>query len=266
MSQKLFTTNWWGRFEITNSFRGQWSIGPSQLTLSRQDSHWQLSYKQESLTPNESVALMLPINPKAVPAPKVFDFQFQSIDANEIHLQPCLADRGIVARPQAPFFVLANQELTLHITTPLWVKVSLNEKNNLKEFAAYRLSDTWFGSSPQHGELCYANMQYLSRDHKLYPANNFQAITEIIIRNNSNTPFLLERLNLPVMHLGLYANANNQFWTQSVVFERDEDDESAHMRISDETPAHAQAIHLISEPREKVERSRVVKVFNALFK
>ena len=124
----------------------------------------------------------------------------------EVYLVPMLADRMVVVRPEIPFNILGGQKVTIFVRTPIWVSVETGkDKIKLSEAPVERMSDTWFGPSTVEGQLCYAAKTHGVMDISEIVKVRHRAITVINIENEGKEVMYVERLNVPVKNLAIYA-------------------------------------------------------------
>jgi len=149
-------TKWWGAYTLAQDFAGKWFVGPSTLWIYRSMQSWHLFHTESEDAMYDSAAIDLPrpiaetdLSLEEPPeGATVTRYGFQKTDSS-LSLAPMLADRAIVVRPDIPLFVLAGEEVTLYVSTPLWIRVEVGSDGRLlQEIPSYRPSDTWFGSSP----------------------------------------------------------------------------------------------------------------------
>ncbi len=98
------------------------------------------------------------------------------------------------------------------------------------------------------------------------PTRAHRAITQIIIDNKAGTQLLVERLNLPVPYLALFAAADGLLWTETVTMVRTRDTGMAAFQIGKEPPDEATATEVVGPPREKPGQNMVIQAFGALFR
>lgn len=161
----------------------------------------------------------------------------------EARVSPALADRPVVVRPTSPTSVGPGEEVEVYVGTPVWIVVEV-EGATLARLPAERPPDTWFGSSPRHGVLCYAakSRARLSLDN-LTPKED-RVVTRIQIRNRTSEPLELDRWSLPVGYLSIYQGAAGWLWTESVTLSQEESGGLARLAVGSGAPAQA----ISSEP------------------
>lgn len=258
-------TTWWGQFGIQLNHPAQWRIGPLSLSVLHLEKEWQIAYKVHE-EPEWDIS-QWSFNPDGIfiedAETKRFVF---TATAEQLTITPLLADRSVVTRPETPFHVPAGQEANLFVSTPLWLRLQVHEPPvRLLEMAIMRPSDTWFGPSTMEGELSYASQTLgrLSLDD--FPHLPHRAITPVVIRNNTDTAFQLERLNLPVTYLSLYCSSEHYLWTESVTMIREPDTSAARIQIGEGVPEQVSDAVPISESRQKAETRSLISKVSALF-
>jgi hypothetical protein len=205
-------------------------------------------------------------------------------------LRPALADRPVVVRPESPLAVPSGERVTLYVSTPVWVTISVGrasrraparrrsrrtaeaegppatEDIRLTEIATYRLSDTWFGPSTLVGELCYASRTAGRLDLSELPVRPHRAVTPVIIDNRATSPLVIQRLVVPIPSLALYADGVGALWTQGVTLTRESDGDAAITRVDAAGfGTGAKGLERIAEPRVAA-TTGVVRAFSRLFR
>ena len=268
---------WWGTVSLNEGSGGRWDVGPSTLWLYRSANEWRLFCR----LPSDPAAVdpMLNRSQRIVPLPapdlaelleatddrlQVSRYSFRRTEA-PISLQPALADRPVVSRPEHPLFVPPEESVTLYLSTPLWVRIELAEsERRLQDVPSFRMSDTWFGASTVEGELCYATRTAGRLRLDNLPRRYHRAVTPLRIKNMATDALALERVQLPVQHLALYTTPSNQLWTQAVTMTRSEGREGAGVQIRGGPPADAKGAKRIQEPREASKKGLFMSTFSAV--
>jgi hypothetical protein len=268
-------TPWWGDFEIDVDRGGRWDVGPSTLWLYRTEREWRVIYRP-GLSTGEPDPLAH--NSQAtVPAPAdEFEEMFAEDDKDlqisrhgfsqtqgAIGLEPALADRPVVSRPENPMHVPAGETMTLYVSTPLWMRVVLPGDRLLTEVPSHRMSDTWFGTSTVEGELCYATRTSGRSRLESLPVRLHRAVTPLKVKNSANDSLLLERVQLPVRHLSLYRDASDALWTDPVRMNRAEGAEGADVQIRTGAPQEAEKSKRIQTARDESKRGLFTSTFGA---
>lgn len=268
MPQTTTTKNaheaWWGRRALPSGQHGRWSIGPLDLWLLHGTQEWQLVTERPRDPADATLAIDVPCaDAFPVDAKELLRFAGSPAET-EPELRVALADRPMVSRPQDPFYVPAQGQVTLYLSSPAWVQLYLG-KAQVQEFPVYTPSDTWFGTSTVSGELCYATRTQARLDLADVPERPHRVVTPLTIVNKAPDALFLERINLPVPRLPVYADDHNRLWTPAVRMEREEDRDMAEMKIDSTPPSVASGAQRIAEPREVGGRHLMVRAFSALF-
>jgi hypothetical protein len=275
---------WWGDFSIDDGATGRWDVGPLTLWLSRLEHEWRISYRHhgDPLHTAASVTIPIPLEEQTSlrrneqtslyndSALKMHStrFAFKRTEAS-IVVRPGLADRAVVVRPETPLYVPAGENVTLYVTTGLWLQIKTGDfKRELFEVPSFRASDTWFGTSTREGELCYASRTLGRLKLADLPLRYSRAVTPILVRNRGKDPLLVERIQLPVQYLALYRASNDILWTQPVKMTRQEHEDRIDVAMDPGAPPEAPQAILTQEPREHTEPNligRTFAAFNSLF-
>lgn len=236
------------------------------LWIRHTEYEWRIAYESKGDPMDSNVELKVPLA-DFLPGPDSTLNRFSSRDPGDVLiLSPALADRSFVTQPEAPLYILAGEEVTLYISSPLWVRIECGDLPRfLQEMPIYRPPDTWFGPSTREGELCYASRTQARLSLEEVPLRPHRVVTPVKIRNLVNQALLLERLNLPLIHLSLFGAADGYLWTQAITLERVEEKDLAMIHIERDAPREAQGAELIALPRVKSEQNLLKRVFSALF-
>lgn len=261
------TKPWWQADAFPSGEGRRWQIGPLELWTYHLDGEWQIAYR--SL--DDEALEAAPWSGERVTAmseelPQIERFA-AGAEADQIRLQPRVADRSVVARPHVPFHVLPGQTAKLYVSTPLWVEVKVGRTaRSLREIPTKRLSDTWFGSSTREGELAYSLKTHARVRLGEMPVRAYRAITPVVFENVGGGVLQVDRMNLPVPYISLYANAGGQLWTQAVTLTRHEDAEMADLDVEKGPPEEAGEATRVSEARMKPDANVVVRAFSGLLR
>lgn len=265
-SSNLKPAPWWGEFILPMHSMGRWRVGPLELWAQHLSGEWRIAWRsgEELMQPVAGVELSLPIvNPD--PDMQVCRFSFRET-GKPLRLVPMLADRPVVVRPELPLFIPSGEEITLFVSTTLWVALHMGMQTQpLIEMPSLRPSDTWFGPNTRQGELCYASRTLAhTRMEDVIPRPH-RAVTPVKIRNRSQDPLLLERLSVPVPLLTLHQDKDGHFWTQSLALERAGRDGEVHLQLGDASLPGDLSIRQISTPRQTEDDSGVLRALSRFF-
>jgi hypothetical protein len=262
---------WWGATRVPLGSARRWRIGPLTLRVTRGEGEWRVERSVGDDPLEDALELAMEDDPHAEmattqtgerPSVTTVDrFGFAG-DDDELTLEPALADRAIVSRPDSSFRLPGGERITLFVGTPLWLRLSVAGRL-LADVPIYRPSDSWFGQTTMEGEICYASRtvcrarlgETISRPHR--------ALSAVQIENLADEPLPLERVKLPVPYLALYTATDGRLWTQDVVFERHVDG-ADRARLEKHVPRHAEGAKRLAEPR--IDDSNLMKrAFGSLF-
>lgn len=259
--------SWWGQFRIPVGTSGCWRVGPLSLFINREDGEWRIATKASDDHLDPTVRVEIPTAVEDFLAQDKVTRYAISGDDDRITLAPLLADRPIISRPEKPFVVLPEDEITVYISTPLWVLISAGEsEKRLMEVPAYRPSDTWFGPDTMTGELCYAGRASMRLHLEQLPLRPHRATSAVTIRNLKRDPLTIERLNLPVVHLSLYQGPDFELWTDNITFERPRDGDVIKLRLRDSVGRSAfEGAQKLSPAREPLSDRLAVRALGSLF-
>jgi len=267
---------WWGTFRVETGAAGRWDVGPSTLWLFRSENVWRLVYRPSSdpatadPMANRS-EVTVPISEEEATSVLESDDERFEVDRysfakteSRIALEPILADRAVVARPEDALHVPSGESVTMYLSTPLWIRVVLPDSERvIQEVPSHRMSDTWFGTSTTGGHLCYATRTAGRLRPEKLPRRLHRALTPLRIENNASDALHLERVQLPVPHLGLYSTASDDLWTQAVRMKRTEGEQGADVEIRRGAPSEADDADLIQKPRDASKKGLFTSTFGA---
>lgn len=257
---------WWGRFDFADDEAGQWRIGPSKIAVQRHQNEWRIVQQQVGDSDDDALSFEVPtvLEEELELNAKVRRYMFRQT-AQQLVVTPMLADRPVIIRPKTPFAVQDGQEVTMYVSTPLWVRFEVgNARSKLYEVPTYRPSDTWFGSSTLSGELCYASASLGHVELENVPRRPYRAISPIRIRNRSREPLVLERVKLPTQYLSLYRSDEDYLWTQAVILNHEQDD--TVVQLGRGAPRELSRTEVVSGPRERMSRRLSMRSFGGRFR
>ncbi len=255
---------WWGRWSLPQGRIGRWSVGPLDIWLEHTPAEWRLGLDRPRDAADSTLDIQVPTDAEW---PESLSERLRFAGATgdtQPELRIALADRPMVSRPENPFYVPAQGRVTLFLSSPAWVQFYLGDAR-AHEFPVYVPSDTWFGPNTVEGELCYATRTQARLALEDVPERPHRVVTPLTIHNKALDALFLERVNLPVPRLPVYADRHNRLWTPAVRMEREEDQDMAAMKIDAGPPAEAEGAERIAEPREVGGRHVMVRAFSALF-
>jgi hypothetical protein len=255
---------WWGTFNFQESQPRFWEIGALQLGIERQPREWRIaSSSGEDLEKN---SIQVGADKPAGTFEKLQDFKrfmFHQTSST-ITLTPILADRAQVSHADTPFYLPPNQEATIYVSSPVWVRIeSGNPKTTLLEVPVIRQSDTWHGPNTLEGELCYASRTFCRTDLENLPVRSHRVMTPVIIYNYSKSPLLIEQLSLPLPYLSIYVDGTGGLWTEELVI-KNEINYKHTVKQGKGAPHIAKDATLISAPRQSLKSLNFISLFYSL--
>ncbi|HKI73693.1 MAG TPA: hypothetical protein VJ998_03575 [Pseudomonadales bacterium] len=173
-----------------------------------------------------------------------------------------LSDRPVVARPNQPIHLPSGEHITLFVGTTLWLELTRG-RDLLLDLPLARLSDTWFGPNTREGEVCYACPTHARLSMEGIAANPYKAITPVEIRNQADSPLVMDQFNLPVPYLALYRD-DDRHWTSKVTITRTSADSRGEVKIATSAPPFCRSPVELSVPRRRSEGGMIHKALNLL--
>jgi hypothetical protein len=260
---------WWGALEVPVGECRRWVIGPASVIAARVPGEWHIVIERSDDPQDGSLAVAEPYSPNGdlIEHPRVQRFGVSGDeDDDTLYLGPRTADRSIVARPVSPFSVPPEEHVRVWLGSPLWLHIAIGaQRRLLMDVPLYPPSNTWFGSSPAQGELCYASRSVFRARFQDVLLRPHRAVTTLHIHNRAAEPLALERVNVPVTYLPLYATPDGGLWTPEVTLTHRSGDELAPLEIDKGAPDHAEGARLLTEPRQRPAENTLVRAFSSLF-
>lgn len=265
MSETSQRSSWWGDFEIPLDEGRAWRVGPARFWIERRTGEWSLRHETAGDPFDDAleVAVPAPISDLAELTGPVHRFADGSSTPVALRLRPRLADRDVISRPEKPFSVLPESEVTVHMGSSVWAAIErLPGARAVTEFPLLRPSDTWFGPDSRTGQLCYASRTRCRMAREDIRALPHRAVTTVTIRNPRSTPLRVERISLPAPTLELWTDGSGALHTSSIVYTCAGDDEDrAELETVGAPPDGATT--QVAEPRHTA-RSGLVRAFSRL--
>lgn len=256
---------WWGAFGLPEGATGRWNVGPLSFWIEHLPEEWRVLSAPAPDPSTTTCDLALPCRREdtAPPTATVRRIPVHK-RSDDVQIVPALPDRSVVERPQTPLLLLPGEEVTIYVSTPLWVRILVGKPpREVVDLATQRTSDTWFGPNTIQGELCYSGWTHARLRLEYTPLRASRALTAVRVENQALEPMPLERIKLPVLNLSLFADPEGHLWTESVTMTR-QSDGSARVDFSERPPPEAKQAEPIAGPRVKGGRNLLVRAFNAL--
>ena len=174
------------------------------------------------------------------------------------------ADRAVVVRPASPITVLGDATAEIFVSTPLWIGLRNGGSGEpFFEVPSFRPSNTWFGETPQAGELAYSTR---SRARARLDQLTFlpgRAVTRVTLVNAQPTPWHVDRLKVPVNHLPLFHTERSGVWTAGVRIECKDADE-VDVVVDPSTPKSVGPASRFQDPRNSATPRLVLRALGSL--
>lgn len=245
-------TSWWGEFEFEFEIGETkcWRIGDRFIAIRRNQQEWTIWNKE---TDTELQKLISVNEPETNESFDSVDYKryVLSSTTKQLVVEPSLADRAMVVRPSKPLVVLPGEDITVYISTPLWMTILVpQQKVPIADIPFWRPSDSWFGPSTMAGDLCYSKYTDAKMDMQNLEKRSHRASTMVTIKNASESPLNIERINLPVPALKVYEDENGEFWTDHVSILQKMEHAKPISHIRHLPPENVAKMKLVSESRE----------------
>jgi hypothetical protein len=265
--QNFHYEHFWNQFHLENEQIGHWKMGPLSLWVKRFTHEWRIWYYYETKERQEHhYHYELPCNSSSLPPDNAEVRRFGVHHTNSaLIFTPVLPDKPIVARPEIPFYILPQEEVHVFVGIPLWIRIETKDRTTLAEIPVYRLSKTWFGDPAAEGELCYFTAISSRLNLKEITEKYHRAISTILIQNQSRQNLLLERVKLPTLHLALFKNQRQLFYTQSLVIECEKGGDMAQLRLNHTPPEDVGKTETIFPARAPLKENIITKTLNHFF-
>ncbi|WP_269518188.1 DUF432 domain-containing protein [Alteromonas sp. BMJM2] len=241
---------WWGQFNFDEQETKCWRVGDRLVAIRRSEHEWSVWNKETT----QELDKPIQVNKlKARESLKEIAIQrfMVSNTSTTLVIEPSLADRAMVVRPNKPFFVMPEEEINIFVSTPLWMTLLLPKSDiPLTDIPFWRPSDSWFGPSTMSGDLCYSKYTDAKMDNSLLEKRPHRASTMVTLKNEQDEPLRVERLNLPVPALKLYTNQNGDFWSDQVSILQIKEHGKSISHVRHNPPEKTLSLELVSESRE----------------
>lgn len=182
-----------------------------------------------------------------------------------IQALPALPTRPILARPQHAIQIAPHTDLRFFVSIPINLQLYQGQEKPqlLADIPIKPLSDTWFGD-PFNGELCYLVRTRAVRHLEEVAKELYRTLTEVTVRNETEEPFLLQRIHVPAAHLSIYATEASQLWTESLRYVYHGDDHPLQISPSHGIPSTPKGLKLLNGAREKLDKNLIHRTFGTL--
>lgn len=256
--------NIWDEYQIDQGTTGHFKIGPLHLWVTRFKNEWRISSNSNNDSEDRTIEVEIPFH--GIIPTNLETSRFGGKETGSgIRFTPILADRPVVIRPEMPFYLPSSEEVTIFVSTPMWLSLTVAPQfNKLFSFPILRLSDSWFGPDPTEGELCYAARTKAKLRFEDLTLIQYRAVTKIILRNESSKQLFLERVKVPVNNLSLYRSKDAGLLTETITIVKDDDHKEMRLRLDKPKETEFGSAAKISMPREPLEKNIFLKAINTL--
>lgn len=174
----------------------------------------------------------------------------------ELSLEPRLADRPIVTRPEIEASLAPGLSTEVFFGSPIWLGVSVGARQ-LLEVPVWRPSDTWFGPDTTRGILAYAGRTRLRRERDELVLTQGRVATQATIINRQSHPVVLDHVALPMPAMRTFIDTTGRLWSDAVTVLCVDDGEA---RVTVESP-----VELDGSPLRRVAAARVPTEAGSMF-
>lgn len=160
------------------------------------------------------------------------------------------ADRPMVVRPEHPLVLVPGATAEIFVSLPVWMGVAV-DGIPVFERPSRAARSTWFGATPQAGELAYASRTSARVDSNSLLNDTSRAITPIRLENSPSDHWPIERLKVPTRFLPLYAcSGAGGLWTPTITIRNAANDADVDVAIDRNPPAVAGVGTWVAPARE----------------
>jgi len=243
-------SKWWGNITFNINDIKVWNIGERKIAIQRFEKEW-LIWNAETHTESAAQISLKSLKTSNTLADVPYSRHLFKQTEETIIISPSLADRSIVARPASKLNIPSGEQIELYVSTPLWFTVKPKSKPiAIADIPFWRPSDSWFGPTTMEGELCYAKFTDAKISLAKLEVRYHRAVTPVLIKNEHNEMLTIERINLPAPFLTLYADKQQQFWSDKIEITHHNDTQKAGLRLRNKPPVQAGSdVEIVSEAR-----------------
>lgn len=256
---------WWGTQSFEPGQGRHWHLAGMDLSIIRQVREWQFQVHRSPAQSEDNHDWHMDNHLPEESQGELRRYVFR-ITEGRLRLLPRLADRSVVIRPVMPLFVPAGQEITFYVSTPVWIACHVdNQALPLLDIPVVRPTDTWFGPNTVRGEICYTTQVTGRLELGQLTPRPFRAVTPVRISNLGSDLMPVERINLPVPFLPVYATESGRLWTPTLHVTTEERQKAPRIRIDSAISTEAGQVSLLSPARRGSDEHALIRVFDNLF-
>jgi len=277
---------WWGGVDVAQGAAASVRVGPARIVAQRRAHEWRVYVERDDEWGETRAARarrLTRVDADDVPSGTPILRASFADSPGHIVVNAAQADRPVVVRPESPLAIQAGETVTLFVSTPVWIVLTISRRRpggkakgkgaadsetlRLIEVPSERPTDTWFGPNTRTGELCYATRTSGRLDLADVPQRPHRIVTPVRIENKASDALELQRVQVPLPLLAVYRDAHGALWTNGVTLTRDTGGDLAAVRVDGSPPrTTAGGVERLSEPRSVVTGSAVVRAFGRLLR
>lgn len=254
-----------GTFVFREQETATFLVGPLELHVWAGPGEWRVAVRHDADPLLDRLEVTKPAGAWAPPpGAKVQRFAADEGGERILVVEAALPDLDVVVRPDPPLVVLPGDAVEVYVGAPLWLELLTADGRTLAEVPTVRMPHTWFGPSPRVGELCYALRSRARVSAAEMPRRPHRAIAVLSVTNEDDDRLVLERLKVPVPHLGVFRAEDGSHWTHSLSIVRSRGRDDATVAVGESAPAIAGAVEAVAEARRRGTPGMLVRAFDAL--
>lgn len=264
MSQSAGLPQWWQPQTLALDECWRYAIGPMTLYLKRQPQEWLFSHEY-CKDPDSAYRVE---SQSAACLPELLACQrfiFKHSPAT-FRLQPKLLERPVVIKTRQSVSIPAGEQCIFYISTPVQITLCLQDPlQALFTLPIQRLSDTWFGTNTQQGELCFADKTHARHSLEDIPARPHRAVTPITIENRSAKMLTIDKLSIPLPYLALYGGDDGSLWTDPITLQHENLASLTRFKLGQHLPQGITSQHLLDAAASTPDKHGLIRVFTGIF-
>lgn len=260
MDQAYSLDHWWKDHLLPAQGCSSWEVGGRRIWLRQQGRD--IAVRSEALAEEATSVVQHDHGPEALEEGASWQRWIVDQERLRVRLLPGLPHLPVVVRPQNPLTVAPQVHVQLYVGLPAVLMVQLqrsparaaqgdappDEYLTIHENPCFSLSQTWFGE-PTMGELCLAVASRARRSLGEIDYRPHRILCPLMLHNQSDEPFVIERVCVRVSHSRVYVG-NNRLWSNAVHIHYRGADRDNVIEVDEHAPAEAGAASMITPARE----------------